>query len=102
MFENVSAKAIVYSFFTYSKPTKDGEKGLICISYLLPNTDDEKGRGWKSYSSWVNFSDELFNYLKTLVQGQLKTSTLEFRLKEDYRNSGTFIQEIVKINDFQL
>ena len=98
MFDNVKTKAIIYSYFTYTKVTKEGEKGLICINYLIPNKEDKFG-GWKNYSSWVNMDDALLIYLKDTL---IKQSTIELRFREDYRNSSAFIQEIVKINDFDI
>lgn len=100
MFENTS-KAMIYNFFSTTKIDKNGEeRGLICINYIMPSREDTaKNIGWTQKFSWVNFSDELWKYLKTTV---LKTCDITFSLREDYRNSNNYIMEITKINDFEI
>lgn len=94
-----TTKAMIYGYFNHTKINKKGEEqGLICINYIKPKTTERAtDKGWEACYSWVNFSDELWNYLKTAL---LKQCELKFELRPDYKDSTKYTMVLIGVNDF--
>lgn len=99
MQELAPKKAIVYSYFKYSKVDKNNnEIGLICINTIEEPTQERDNQfGWETHSYWVEFSDDLFKYLKGTL---IKQNDIVICVYPDYKDSNKYNAKLYKINDF--
>lgn len=98
MFETTS-KGMVYALnnFTMVDKKSGEEKGLIDIFYIHENPNETTSKvGWVSGHTFVNFNDEIYKGLKSIL---LKSCDLNFKLVADYNDNTRFSSKLFKIND---